>query len=501
MLIKNMKICTAFPPHLNYKPMRIKRIFYSVTCALLFLASPFIANAQEAMSLQECIKHALNHNLDYQQTKLEKEQKALDLKKQRFNQLPSLDANIAPGLNYGRTVDPYSNQFVQQNLRSMSVSLNTNWILFNGFETQNQIKSKRQALKASQHNQEKVEDDISLQVTQYYMQILMNREKLDAAISQKNNTASLVEQTEILVESGKVNKTELLELKAQLSTEESQVIQARNDLELARLKLQQYINWERENKLRIQNMEVPDTLQQSKEGNLPRVVRNNYERLPEVKQAKANLEQANYSLKAAKSGRSPSLNLSANLNSGYSSRTKEVTGISSRSLDTIGATTDGVPVIAPNTTPELKTMAFDKQIENNFGQIINLSLNIPIFTNYSIQHGIQTAKVQSSIAQIQLKKAKDQIKNNIHQAYAEANNAYSNYKASMEQYQAQKALFEQNDLRFNEGHINYYDWKSSKNSMTSANNDFINAKYNYLLQKKLYEFYLGKDLNLEELKE
>ena len=56
---------------------------------------------------------------------------------------PYLNGNLSHGYNFGRTIDPFTNQFVESSaIRSNSFGLSTGMVLFNGF--QNHLNLRRQ---------------------------------------------------------------------------------------------------------------------------------------------------------------------------------------------------------------------------------------------------------------------------------------------------------------------------------------------------------------------
>jgi outer membrane protein len=455
-------------------------------------------NKEHKLSLKACIQYAIDKNLQYQQSTLDSRQGEVKLKQKQLERYPSLGASLSQGFRFGRNIDPYTNTFIQQSINSNTFSLYSNVTLFQGFKLNKQIKSSQYNLKASRKNEQALKNDIKLQVTAYYLDVLLQKERVDNAQSRKTNTRKLLEKTRLLVENGKVNKTEALELEAQLAKDKSELIKAENQFDLAKLNLSQYMNWEKQGSFTVQKIDIPDTLRPIKTRKIEKVIRENYERLPQIQEARYRLKSADFSLKAAKARRWPSLQFNASISSGYSSRNKTPESYT-RSLDTVGYVESSEDlVLRPSLEPDFQTVPFFDQVDNNFSQVMTFRLNIPVFRNHAIQRQIENAKIQQDKARINLSKAKQSLSKQIRKAFVQARNYFEEYQAARRQLASQKALFEKANLQYEEGGMSFYDWQTNKNSLKQSRNKFLQSKYQYLINKKLYEFYLGKPMSLNE---
>src|SRR5258706_3460485 len=116
--------------------MYSRKLFF----ALVFLPISLFTQAQDAWTLQQCIDYALAHNLQIKQSELSVEL-ANDQRRQGLgNMLPSLNGNATNNYYYGKSIDPNTNAFTNQQVRSNAFSLSTNVPLFEGFSLQNTLK-------------------------------------------------------------------------------------------------------------------------------------------------------------------------------------------------------------------------------------------------------------------------------------------------------------------------------------------------------------------------
>ena len=72
-------------------------------------------SAQEIWSLDRCVRTAQENNLGVQSADLNVESALLDVKRFQFQRLPNINASLAGGYQFGRTIDPTSNQFIEAN--------------------------------------------------------------------------------------------------------------------------------------------------------------------------------------------------------------------------------------------------------------------------------------------------------------------------------------------------------------------------------------------------
>ena len=84
-----------------------------------------------------------------------------------------------------------------------------------------------------------IENNLSLNVTNYYFQILLNKEIYRIAQEQIRLTKEQEIRTRILIENGKVPQSQLYDVKAQLADDELVATEARNSLRLSFLDLMQ----------------------------------------------------------------------------------------------------------------------------------------------------------------------------------------------------------------------------------------------------------------------
>ena len=219
--------------------MLLKKIKHLILLLFVFTLS---ANAQEpaagkAWSLEQCIDYALKNNNSIKQSELNIELSKVNLTQSQVNLLPNLNANASHSYNYGRTIDRFTNQFATQQVLSQNLSLSSDITLFSGLQNINSIKENKFNYEASKYDVDKMKNDISLSIASAYLQILYNIEALENATNQMGITGGQVDRTQKLVDAGAAAKGTLLDIQAQMATEELNVTNAQNNLDISYLTL------------------------------------------------------------------------------------------------------------------------------------------------------------------------------------------------------------------------------------------------------------------------
>ena len=185
-------------------------------------------------TLQECIRYAQENNIEIQRQELSIEDAELARKQTRLNYIPSVSASVGSGTSFGRVLDPTTYEFRENSSNTdLSASLSLGTEVFAGMRKYHQLKKSDLALQDMLLQVDKARNDLSLNITAAYLDVLFAEEKVTIA-SQRTRTLTLqVEQTQMLVESGRKTMGDLLQLQADLADAQFQDIEAKNNRTLA----------------------------------------------------------------------------------------------------------------------------------------------------------------------------------------------------------------------------------------------------------------------------
>lgn len=431
--------------------------------------------AQEVWTLEKCVEYALTNNIQVKQQLLAvKSQQAL-LQQDKLSMLPNLNAGASHGYNFGQTIDRYTNEFATDKVQSDNFYLGSSVTLFEGFQKLNQVRQREADLITSQYDKDKFMDDISLQIATGYLQILYYNELVKTTENQLRSTELQSERLKKLVDAGALAQGDFYTLEAQRALENSQVVSARNNVDLAKLTLVQMLDLPTTEGFEIESPDLELGLQPSITVTPEQIYSFALETQPSIKSAESKVRSSELGLSMAQGTQSPSLQLQGSLATGFSGANKL--------FDTTAFTYDVKP--------------FKDQFNDNFNKSISLNLNVPIFNGWSTRTNISRAKINVENTKYNLELSKLDLRKTIQQAYADANAALNNYQASITGVNAARESYRYAEQKFNVGSINSVDYNNSKKDLEKAESDQIRAKYEFIFKSTVLDFYMGKPLSLK----
>ena len=444
------------------------------TLLVLLSAFSFLAASSQdkEWSLEDCINYALDSNINIKKQVLVVENQKAQLLQNYLIMLPDLNAGATHGYNWGQTIDRYTNEFATTRVTSENFYLGTQLNLFQGLRQINSLNQSKLDYQAIQYDLDLMMDDISIAVASYYLEILYNRELLGVAQAQREITQQQVTRMQKMVDAGTMARGDLLNMEAQLATEDLQVVEAENRLTISYLSLQQLIDHPYSPDFRI---EIPQ-LKPIEAPEVAMTAKNVYDialtQRPEIKGAEIRVQSAEKGISIARGYQSPTLGFSGTWATGYSG------------LSTDPVTGDVIP--------------WNNQVDNNQNKSLQLNLQIPIFNGWQVRTAISQAKIAKDQADLNLQQARLDLDKKIQQAYADAVAALKNYNASQTKVNAQKEAFKYSEQKLGVGLVTTVDYNETKKNLTLAESDLLQAKYRFIYTTTILDFYMGKPITLNQ---
>ena len=430
-------------------------IAWSLTC--------FCLQAQEVWDLQKCITYAIEHNLSIKRQEATLDQNKVDLNTAQWSRLPNVNGSVGQSFNFGRALQA-DNTYGNRNTQSTNFSIGTNIPLFTGLQIPNNIALAKLNLKAAIEDLNKAKEDISIQVTSYYLQVLFNEELAKVAHNQVALSKEQLERKVAFFKNGKSSEAEVYEAKSRLAQDEMSAIQADNNYQLALLDLAQALELPTPEGFRIPAPQIEDitgTLSLPDDVYAQALLNK-----PSIKAAQYRLEGASKSIRIAQSGWFPQLNFSAGLSTNY----YNISGIENAS--------------------------FSRQWHQNFNKYLQFSLSIPLFNRFETRNRVKSARIQRNALSWQLEESKKTLYKEIQQAYYNAIASEAKYKSSRTASEAAEATFNLMSEKYANGKATATEYNEMRTSWMKALSDHIQARYDYLFRSKILEFYQGVPLEL-----
>lgn len=423
----------------------------------------FPVHAQQEWDLKQCIDHALEHNLTIKQQESARDQSEIELNTAKWSRLPDLNGSTSHSFNFGRSLQA-DNTYRSINTQNTGLNLTTSIPLFTGMQIPNNIALSKLNLKAAIEDLNKAKEDISIQVTSSYLQVLFNEELSKVAHEQVLLSQEMLKQKEAFYKNGKASEAEWREAQARVAQDQLSAVQADNNYRLALLELSQLLELPSPDNFRIVSPEIDEASLLGKLTAPEEIYSEALLNKPAVKAAQYRLEGAARSVRIAQSAYYPQLSFGAGLSTNYYN-------VSGRENGNFGS-----------------------QLRDNFSQYIGLSLSIPIFNRFSTRNRVRSARVQQNTLSWQLEESKKTLYKEIQQAYYNAVGAESQYQSSQTADQAAEASFILMKEKYSNGKANATEYNEARTAWMKAVSDRIQAKYDYLFRTKILDFYKGEPL-------
>ncbi|MFV0289614.1 MAG: TolC family protein [Mangrovibacterium sp.] len=446
---------------------RISRFTYqnskrAIALWVLFVWSHFSYAQDNFWSLEDCLEYALDNNLDIALSQYDLQSAERVFKDNKFSLLPTLNSNVTHGYNWGKSIDPFTNEFASSRVRTNNLYLNSDWLLFSGMSKYHLRKKNEDQYRYQQYNQEVLKRNLKIDVTAQYLQVLMAYQLKMIAEEQLKYSQGELRRIKVLVELDANAPRDALRMNAQLQADSLEFIKTENQLALSMLQLKQYLNIDETQDFHINlASQSNQSLSEMKAvESLPLVA------LPEMKQVELESSMAMHQWKQAKGERYPSLYLSGSLGSGYSGNNLEIV--------------NDVPV----------AKSFGNQLKDNFYQSLTMTLAIPIFNNAQVSQDIALAQIAHQQTTIKKKQIYWDLIRKIEQTKVEVLNAQSEAESAAQSYQSAKASFDATAILYREGRAGFIDYLEERNALFRAQVESDKAKVQYVFKLKVLGYYL-----------
>ncbi len=418
----------------------------SLVLSILFFGVSIITfsqeNTTEKWDMKKCIETALEKNISVSQSQLKQRTSELNYNQARMNRLPSLNGSASQSL-----LDPTSS----------SVGLSASVNLFNGFNTEYNIKRSKLELEKQSYITEQTIDDIEIAVAEAYLQVLYYSENIKTSEKTLESSAEQLKLAEAKYKVGSIAKKDLTDIQAQYANNQYSLIRAQNQYEQQKLTLKQLLELSPEENFDVvepelapnYDMEIPSPMEVYNEA---------CKTLPEIKNAEQQLVIDSLAMKMAKSAYYPSLSLSAG----------------------VGASGD----------------FFDNESEWSGNKSLRMSLSVPIFNKWQTKTNVETSKINAEYNALAVESTKKSLYKEIEAACLNAKAYQNEWQALQMSAQAAQESYELAQKQFKVGSIDATSLLLAETKMIDANLALNQVHFMTLLSYIIIDHYQGKPISL-----
>ncbi|MBN2732160.1 MAG: TolC family protein [Balneolaceae bacterium] len=418
------------------------------------------------ITLQEAIDIALENNFQLKVAENNLALSEFNEKSEKADFFPSLSANFSASQSTGPGFVPGSSRFINQTSRGISGGLSSSLPLFNGFENINSLRSSQYDTRSQEENKQRVRESIIFNTASSFLQVVLNRELLQIARETLEASEKTLEQVQAQVDVGSRPTVDLYNQEATVASNELQVTNQENALNISRLQLIRQLQVDPLNSYDFVIPEINVEDMTPTDYNLEQLVATALENRSDLKSEKYSIESIEYQLKATKASLYPSLSLNANLSTDYSDQS------------TFPGTDDQIP---------FNDQFFDQNIRRSF----SLSLQIPIFNNLNIRNSVQAQEINYDNARLQLEDTRLQVVQEVNQAYNDYVAVVKRLESTEKALRAARRSYETQQERYNVGAGTLIELSDANSQFVEARSNRAQAELNFIFQQKLLDYYLG----------
>jgi outer membrane protein len=435
------------------------------------VVSGFAQVQKTTWSLEECLKYATENNINVKQAEFNQQISKNTYLQSKLNLLPTVSANASYSFNFGYSINPTTYTYVKQNSQIFSPSGQANLILFSGLQQINTIKKDKFDLLAYSSDYLNTINSTALNVTNLFLQIVLNQELVKAAEKQVNISQSQLDITKAKIKAGTMAEASVYDFEAQLARDQATLINQKNVQDIAMLALQIALQLPDQQKFEVTVPEINIGSVMNFDKVSPHdIFQYALQNQPSIKAAQARVQSALYSIKVAKGSLSPTFSVSYNVRDNY--------------FDKATTLFTNIPV------------SFHDQFNQNLSNGITFNASIPIFTGWQKMTAIANAKLQYKIQELNVENANNALRKDVYQAFANAKGYAESYVANLKALESQRMAYDIAQKRFNAGLATTYEMEQSRDNLARTESNAIQAKYNYIFSVKVLDFYQGKTITL-----
>ncbi|WP_313517085.1 TolC family protein [Sphingobacterium sp.] len=425
-----------------------------IVCCLVSTAK----GQSSSLSLADCIQQAIQNNPTLKRNELVIDRADLQYKQAKYDRLPSLNANIGHDISQGRSIDPTTNQYIDQNNSSGRQSLSLNVPIFNGFYIIHNIRMRSNALDAGKLEYEGFVNELKLDVIEAYVKVLTAQDMLIQTEGQLAVTKEQLNRNEVLNREGATNPGDLYDIKGQYSSDLNTVELTKQTLNNARVTLAGLMNVDVNTLGTLEEIDIPTEIQAKSSEEL---FQQSLNILPQYKALDWRIKEMEEGIKVAKSNYWPSLSLNGGMSSNYSK----------------------------------EGGAIFNQIKNNLSKGVGLTLSIPIFNQFKNRTQVRLAQVSLDDANFSRDIMRNDLRMKTAQAVFDLNITQKNVLNLRDQEVSYAESFRIATVHFEAGNSNSVIYLTAKNKLDATRSQLIIRQYEWLMQKYVNDYYAGS-LNL-----
>lgn len=418
------------------------------------------SSGEDMLSLNQAVAIALRTNPGLKQKANLVESAQMTALQRQADFYPDLELSASGSQRFGQAMDQATGQAGDRNFETLNAALSSSVNLFNGFGDVTALKGAKLELAADRESLCREEQVLAFETISMFIEVLTNQELI--RVEEENLVAnrSQLERVKAFYEAGNRPISDLFQQQAQTSQNELDLLLARRNLDIAKLKLMQTMGLAPTVNYRVAALEIESlelALGDDNQGDLSTQALANR---PDVKAQQQQVHAAAEQIQQAQAGYWPKIDLFASLASDYNSLDDE--------------------------------MHFsDQSMDDNTNTSIGISLSIPIFDRFLTRTEVAQARIQQRNEQLALQQLNLQVRLEVGQALEDYRTAQKQLGVAENMLIYARQALDALEERYRVGVSTLVELTQARAQYVAAASDRISARYNLLTQGIAVALYQG----------
>lgn len=441
----------------------MKHIGLIIAVFVIFLKT---GHAQETWTLERCIEHALQQNIDLKIQQNMNEKAAYNRQQSQWGLLPSVNGWGSSSFDFRRSTNQ-NNQITSGTTYNMSYGISASMNLFSGFTAMNSIAASRFNELAVRESSKMAENTLITSVTELFSQVLFQKNLVDIAREQLEISQYEARRIAATIAAGQLEPVAQHEIDASVSGNQLQLKRAESELQLLKLKLAQLIELPENTNFNLESESFETAQPATYPSEISEVYLKASAHYPSILEREYQLDYYRKALHIAKGNMAPSLSLNGSYGSNF---------------------------FSTDTLANGKQTPARQQFNNYLNPSVGLSLSIPIFNGRSRNFQVKRSRIDFENAAFTLESEKKKIRREIEEALLRLENLQLEYESASDHLHFVEKSFETYREKFRLGLISTTDFMTAQNQLAVAKSDQTLAKYSWIVQRETIKLYEGNAL-------
>lgn len=447
-----------------------RKIFIAALLATLTVAPEGIS-AQTGWTLQQCLDHAAEHNIQLQKSRISQEDSKEQLLQAKAALFPSLSFSMSQGLGYRPFQE--ATMMVQNGMATNtnnkvtengSYGLNANWTVWNGGINQKNIQAQELASELTEVLTAQSLNTIQEQIAQLYVQILYTTEAKKVNQKLAETAQQQLDRGRERFKVGDLAKADVAQLEAQVASTQYDVVNAQTQIDSYKRQLKELLQLGISQDFDIAASEMDDSRALEPVPAKENVYAAALNLRPEIRAAQLQSESADLQIDIAKRGYLPSIGLNAGIGTSHY--------FASGQDD------------------------FGDQMKHNLSGSLGVSVSVPILDNRRNKTAVSRARLQKTTAELDLLDKQTTLGSTIENLWLQATSSQERFRSAQTAVQSQETNYELINEQFKAGLKNIVDLLQARDNLLQAQQNRLQSKYTTILNTQLLKFYEGGVLTI-----